>query len=288
MQVVDRDTSAGFTDTFCGTLSYDGHKGIDFSLRSWSRIAEAVEVVAAAPGTVRGIRDGMADRAGYRQSNGDITDRECGNGVAIDHGDGWVTQYCHMREGSVLPRTGDVVEAGDKLGLIGASGKADFPHLHFSVRKDGQVVDPFDGRPASAECSPSGAESLWSEASLDAFRAGGILSMGFLDAVPEYEDIWNEEISLEVFPENAQGFVAWGHAYGLQEGDVIDIRIISPRGEDFARDTYEMPRDRATQFRAFGRRLPNEDAPPGLYTAEVTLLRGGEVIDQLTDTVELP
>ncbi len=289
MQVVDRDPTEGVADTFCGSLSYDGHNGVDFSLTSWARMAEGVEVVASAPGRVRGIRDGMRDRGGYQQPNGDVTGRECGNGVAIEHADGWITQYCHLRRGSIVVETGDEISTGDKLGLIGASGRADFPHLHFSIRRNGDVVDPFDGRAVADQCAADPAtEGLWIDDDLNGYRAGGILSMGFLDRVPEYEDVWNSEISFDVFPDDAAAFVAWGHAYGLREGDIIDIRIVSPTGEDFARDEYEMPRNRATQFRAFGRRLPNEDAPPGLYTAEVKLFRDGDIVDQLTSTIELP
>lgn len=288
IQGVDRDPGAGVLDAYCGSLSYDGHKGVDFSLPSWSHMAEGVEVLAVAPGVVRGVRDGMADRPGRGQSNGNFAGRECGNGVSIDHGDGWITQYCHLRLGSVLPETGDNVEAGTPLGLIGASGNADFPHLHFSIRRDGTVVDPFDGREATAQCSnPEDADSLWSAPGLQRFRTGGLLSVGFVDRVPGYDEVWNEAISLAVLQADSAGLVAWGHAYGLREGDIIDIRIVSPGGEDFARDRYVMPRNRATQFRAVGRRLPNDDAPPGFYLAEIALVRNGEVLDQMTTRVEL-
>ena len=34
--------------------------------------------------------------------------RNCGNGVTLDHGDGWQTQYCHMRRGSVAVKVADL------------------------------------------------------------------------------------------------------------------------------------------------------------------------------------
>ena len=87
------------TDFTCGPLSYDGHDGTDIALPTRAAMAEGVAVLAAAPGTVTGIRDGIADFAPVIQG------KECGNGVVIDHGAGWVTQYCHLRQGSVAGQT---------------------------------------------------------------------------------------------------------------------------------------------------------------------------------------
>ena len=59
--------------------------------------------------------------------------------MLIDHGGGWRTQYCHMRQGSVRVRKGDRVRDRQRLGTIGLSGKTEFPHLHLSVRFRGKV-----------------------------------------------------------------------------------------------------------------------------------------------------
>jgi D-3-phosphoglycerate dehydrogenase len=50
---------------------------------------------------------------------GEIAGRECGNGVVIAHEDGWETQYCHMRRGSVAVQPGERVARGQTLGLVG-------------------------------------------------------------------------------------------------------------------------------------------------------------------------
>jgi murein DD-endopeptidase MepM/ murein hydrolase activator NlpD len=63
-----------------------------------------------------------------------------GNYVAIDHGNGIVTGYGHM---SVVAATkGDLVEAGQVIGYVGATGDATGNHLHFLVKVDGKFVDP--------------------------------------------------------------------------------------------------------------------------------------------------
>ena len=106
-------------------------------------------MTASAAGRVKAARDGVEDRL-VRDEAGRaaVKGRECGNGVVIDHGEGWETQYCHMRKGSVTAKPGDAVEAGAKLGEVGASGEAGFAHVHLTVRQNGRPLDPFDGGPA--------------------------------------------------------------------------------------------------------------------------------------------
>ncbi len=64
-----------------------------------------------------------------------------GNTVRIDHGNGMVTQYCHMMSPSSL-RVGQNVEKGQVIGYEGASGLATGPHLHFEVIVNGVRRNP--------------------------------------------------------------------------------------------------------------------------------------------------
>ena len=63
-----------------------------------------------------------------------------GNVVYIDHGGGVVTGYFHLSKTLVSP--GDTVARGQKIGLVGATGRVTGPHLHWSARYGAITVDP--------------------------------------------------------------------------------------------------------------------------------------------------
>ena len=104
------------TDPFTGQAGY--HKGVDFAGR------EGAEVVAVASGVV--IYSG--DRYGY------------GNMVEINHGNGYVTRYAHNSDNLVA--VGDTVKRGQKIAVMGHTGRATGPNLHFEVLHNGRVVNP--------------------------------------------------------------------------------------------------------------------------------------------------
>lgn len=96
------------------------HNGIDIGADMGTAI------IAAYRGTVIG--------AGY--------DSSMGNYVMVDHGEGLVTIYMHASY--LCVSQGDVVETGQMIALVGATGDATGPHLHFTVRLNGNYVSPWN------------------------------------------------------------------------------------------------------------------------------------------------
>jgi murein DD-endopeptidase MepM/ murein hydrolase activator NlpD len=63
-----------------------------------------------------------------------------GNVIFVDHGNGVVTRYAHLRR--IETKKGAVLTAGVRIGQVGSTGRTTGPHLHFEVRLDGRDVDP--------------------------------------------------------------------------------------------------------------------------------------------------
>ncbi|NCO87574.1 MAG: M23 family metallopeptidase [Rhodobacterales bacterium] len=272
-QFMDRDPGPGAADFACGTLSYDGHNGTDFALPSLAARADGVAVLAAADGVVAGVRDGMPDIVQGAPGAPDVAGRECGNGVVIRHADGYETQYCHLARGSVAVQAGDSVTTGTILGLVGLSGQTEFPHLHLSVRHNGEEIDPFD--PAmTAACNGAPQDTLWRDA--PAYTGGGIVGLGFATAVPDFAAV-KAGTAAEAPAPTAPALVLWGHFYGGRTGDSVQITIDGPQGRILDhRETLE--RTQAQLYRAAGRRIPAGGWPAGVYTGKVQLLRNDAIL----------
>ena len=272
---VDRDSGALARDHACGLLSYDGHKGTDIRVADLVTMRQGVAVVAAAAGTVQGMRDEMPDTGIQRRGDPAVAGRECGNGVVLDHGGGWVSQYCHIRQGSVVVTPGQRVEAGAMLGLIGQSGEATFPHVHFEVRKDETVIDPFAGAPATTPCGVR-AVTMWSaEAASDLeYRETGVLLTGFSTAPPQLSDVLNGEHADTVLPAGTPALLMWALVYGMHAGDVETFKIVAP-DQSVVLDARLSRADRhkAQWLSHAGRRLTEDAWPTGVYRGEYRIER---------------
>ena len=111
--------SSGFgerNDPFTGER--EQHSGLDFAG------TRGTDVLSVASGVVIWA----ANRSGY------------GNTVEIDHGNGYRTRYAHSDK--LMVEAGDHVSTGQVIALLGSTGRASAPHVHFEVLKDGARINP--------------------------------------------------------------------------------------------------------------------------------------------------
>ena len=106
------------TDPFNGSSSV--HEGIDIST------SRGEPVLATADGKV--LLSGWAG--------------EYGRAIEIVHDDRYVTLFGHLDQ--TLVREGQIVHRGDRVGLVGSTGRSTAPHLHYEVRVDGRPVNPLE------------------------------------------------------------------------------------------------------------------------------------------------
>ena len=107
----------------------------DETMADW-RTHDGIDIKAEEGDAVKTAADGTVKEVHY--------DDLMGVTVIISHEDGYETQYsCLQQEPPV--EQGKAVKAGDIIGLVGSTAAAEAdvgPHLHFSVSKDGKVIDP--------------------------------------------------------------------------------------------------------------------------------------------------
>ena len=230
MHYVDLDRSSQIADFGCGRQTYDAHKGTDFAISDIKAMDAGVLVLAAAEGKVLRVRDGVADKLVSDQTSKErVTGQECGNGLVIAHDDGWSTQYCHLKRGSVRVQPNTKVEKGAVLGMVGASGLASFPHVHLTIRHQGKVVDPFVGEKlgtASCKIEPN---SLWQK-SLN-YVPTGLIRSGFSTEAPTQTQLWSGKYKDDTLSKNSPALIFWVHTYGVMEGDIEHWQLVSPEGE---------------------------------------------------------
>lgn len=103
-------------DPFTGRLAF--HEGIDFASK------RGTPILAVATGVVTYA----GKRYGY------------GNLVQIKHGNGYMTRYGHCEK--ILVKVGQQVKKGQRIALMGSTGRSTGPHVHFEVLRNGKEVNP--------------------------------------------------------------------------------------------------------------------------------------------------
>ena len=107
----------------------------DETMADW-RTHDGLDIQAAEGDAVKTAADGVVLQV--------VDDELMGTTVVIEHADGYTTHYSSLQEAPPVEE-GQEVFAGDIVGYVGATAAAESamgPHLHFSVSRDGKVIDP--------------------------------------------------------------------------------------------------------------------------------------------------
>lgn len=256
-------------DYNCESNTYDGHKGTDIAVYPYGFYKmdnNQVEVIAAAPGTIIQKADGNYDR-------------NCGsntltaNSIVIQHADGTQAMYWHMKKNSLTKKVvGDAVVAGEFLGIVGSSGSASGPHLHFEVHTGGSnsvYNDPFSGT-----CNTINANSWWAKQKAHTNPAIIKASVNTTDVVASScptSETPNESNSYTI-PFQGTGLAA-GYAKfyifmrELPIGASVDLKILNFDGTVFNSWTYTVSTYYKITYYGFSKKLPTNS---GLYTFQAT------------------
>ena len=230
------------TDYNCGTRSYDtnggyNHQGIDMFTWpfGWKLMDnDEVEIIAAAPGQIIAKGDGQFDRSCNFNNNQ-------WNAVYIQHTDGSIAWYGHMKNGSPTTKNvGEMVSAGEYLGIVGSSGNSTGPHLHFEIYTDNsftQLVDPYSGT-----CNSTNVDSWWQ--SQRPYNYPGINAVLTHTADPVFPACPATETTNESNQFNLNQEVFFTIFLKDQvSGTSVNLRIIKPDNTDLFNWTHDLTDD---------------------------------------------
>lgn len=265
----DDDSGPGWKDYKGNNRTDNGHSGTDFLIDGMKAMKLGVPVLAVASGKVVAVRDSVDDINVNEIGVNAVQGHECGNRVTLLIAPGWVADYCHLRRGSVKVALGDQVDEGQPLALVGMSGLAELPHLHFTIQHFNQSVDPFQGDATIPH-------SLWSPQTLSRLPYQPVLlySVGIADHVPYSTEVRKALARNQPLTSNAPAIVVWAETFGVQKGDQIQVKIFDPKRHLILENTRILDKAFVQYFAAIGKKLKPDSAwATGSYQAEVTLRR---------------
>lgn len=261
---VDMDNTSAIKDWNCGTRTYNGHRGTDIAAWpfSWNKMDnKLVEVIAAAPGKIVGKINNKFDRVCKP------TGSELANYVLIQHADGTLAGYIHLKQGSATSKSiGDSVTTGEYIGIVGSAGISSGVHLHFEIYSDATLTKPLD--PFYGPCNTTIDTSLWANQNPDADPQILKLSLHsnwpYLAACPNTIDSLYEVDSFISIPNLQAVFNVF--TKHVTAGMTWNFKILNPDSTIFDSWEYTSLSNRTLSNLGWKKNLPTD---PGTYTYEV-------------------
>lgn len=265
-------------DYTCAARSYDttagyNHAGIDYIAWPfpWHILdTGALDIRAAGPGTLVDKHDGAYDRRCDWETSDDT------NYVVVQHADGTIARYLHMKTGSVTTRPiGAAIAAGELIGKVGSSGISKLPHLHFELRESNAVGAPAI-EPHTGTCNTR--PSAWG--TQQPYRDTALTRLSTHSGIPEYPTCPNTTELPKFADQFAPG--ATVHVVAAYRdahvGDVTQFRVVDARGVVVGQWTFDPDEDPdvTTPYISgawwnWTHVLP-ANAPHGLWFVEATFL----------------
>lgn len=272
--LVDFDAGPKWKDPFCGSASFNKHKGTDIRLRYLADLKRNVAVLNMADGKVLALRNDMAEKlvTGVEDIKR-LKGKDCGNGTLISHGNGWTTQLCHMAKGSLTIKKGDSLKRGQKIGFVGLSGHTTFPHVHVTIRKGQKIIDPFTGLQRDKACDPKAKIStsgLWKNPTKDQLEGAStaLLSAGYSAKPVKSMHLLKGEIQK---PMSGGALIFYANFINLKPGDRIDLTIKKDDKIYHSQKGKPLSGAKASWTIYAGRKTPIEAGAK--FSSEVTLYR---------------
>lgn len=196
-----------------GPYQSNGHDGTDIRPFGFDRMDAGIPILAAADGIVTTVVDGNYDRSTAPNTNPS-------NNIRISHGNNWETRYDHLMRYSITVQAGDVVKAGQIIGLMGSSGNSTGQHLHFSPYYRGCPVEMgYDTAAYQAQPIP---------------YAGDVAPFSFEAGITNYDpmvDILELPSPLTSYATTQSGIIHfWSKFYNVDSADTLTWKWYRPDG----------------------------------------------------------
>ena len=103
----------------------------------WGKFHKGIDIAGPSDYSILAADSGKVTYAGWINGYGKT--------IKLDHNNGYTTQYAHLN--SINVNVGDVVSAGDNIGVMGNTGRSTGIHLDFEVYLNGKLLNPVDVLP---------------------------------------------------------------------------------------------------------------------------------------------